>query len=554
MREKVTVGILVNNSKVCHWIFRCIDNLVRSDSAAVTIFVNDPPDTQPPAVKRHLLSEMLIKLFELVDYIVFFRSHNYNRPKDIHEIKKLCGIVDIRQAADNADSKNDRLKDALVGLKPDVIIKFGEHKLESKILAIPKHGVWEFSIDRNDISGKLDYGFWEVVRYKPASYSAVEQLKDDPAQKETIYGSWESTCPFSVNTNRNKLFCRAELFLPRLISGLRIHGEDYITRQKRRAFRNETNEPLPVKTPGFPEAVSDLSKCILRISGLVINKIVNTDAFSWQLLFDIRDDGNRLSHDYSLFRKIMPPAGRFWADPFVVAGDGRYYVFVEEFIYRKNKAHISVLELDSNGSMVTNRPVIEKLYHMSYPFIFKYEGSYYMIPETAGNRTIELYSCTDFPYTWQFEKYIMKDVSATDTTLFRHNDRWWLFTTLDQTGSVSGGSTELFLFYSDNPLSDNWIGHPLNPVVSDERSARCAGNLFIDDSEIYRPSQDCSMRYGRGLNFNRVTLLNEREYNEVLTEAVKPDWDNKLKGVHTFNFDGNFTIIDTYKFHRRLSH
>jgi len=190
---------------------------------------------------------------------------------------------------------------------------------------------------------------------------------------------------------------------------------------------------------------------------------------------------------------------------------------------------------------------------MSYPFVFRSGSSYYMIPETAAYKTIELYRCTDFPYKWQFEKYIMKDVSATDTTLFHYGDKWWLFTTMDQTGGISGGSTELFLFYSDDPLTDNWIGHSLNPVVSDERSARCAGNLFMQDGEIYRPSQDCSLRYGKGLNINRVTKLNEGEYNEVVIEEIKPDWDHKLRGVHTLNFDENFTIIDTYKFHRRFS-
>jgi hypothetical protein len=61
------------------------------------------------------------------------------------------------------------------------------------------------------------------------------------------------------------------------------------------------------------------------------------------------------------------------------------------------------------------------------------------------------------------------------------------------------------------------------------------------------------MRYGRGLNINHVTKLNEQEYNEVLVNEIKPDWDPALKGVHTINRDGNMIIIDTYRFHRRLS-
>ena len=61
------------------------------------------------------------------------------------------------------------------------------------------------------------------------------------------------------------------------------------------------------------------------------------------------------------------------------------------------------------------------------------------------------------------------------------------------------------------------------------------------------------MRYGRGLNINHVARLNEQEYDEVLIKEIKPDWDPKLKGLHTINSDKDMIIIDTYKFHRRIS-
>ena len=34
---------------------------------------------------------------------------------------------------------------------------------------------------------------------------------------------------------------------------------------------------------------------------------------------------------------------------------------------------------------------------------------------------------------------------------------------------------------------------------------------------------------------------------------VKPDWDKKLRGTHTLNFDRDFTIIDVYSFRKRFS-
>jgi len=146
----------------------------------------------------------------------------------------------------------------------------------------------------------------------------------------------------------------------------------------------------------------------------------------------------------------------------------------------------------------------------------------------------------------------MENICAVDTTLLFHNRKWWIFTSIDDTDNISGGSTELFLYFSDDLFSDDWKSHPNNPLVSDIRTARPAGRIFIRDNKIYRPSQDCSVRYGKGFNLNEITVLTETEYEEELLIKVEPSWDNKLKGTHTFNFDKNFTIIDAYSYRRRI--
>jgi hypothetical protein len=100
-------------------------------------------------------------------------------------------------------------------------------------------------------------------------------------------------------------------------------------------------------------------------------------------------------------------------------------------------------------------------------------------------------------------------------------------------------------------LSDKWTSHPLNPIVSDIRSARPAGKVFLDDGKIIRPSQDCSGRYGRAFNYNIIHTLSENEYSESISEKVEPKWDVDLKGTHTFNSDGKSVIIDAYSFRLR---
>ena len=104
----------------------------------------------------------------------------------------------------------------------------------------------------------------------------------------------------------------------------------------------------------------------------------------------------------------------------------------------------------------------------------------------------------------------------------------------------------LFLFYSDQLLTDKWKSHPRNPVVSDHKFSRPAGNLFMSDDKIFRPSQDCSGEYGRAININLVTKLNETEYEEVLLSRIEPEPDSLYSGAHTYNSSNEAEVIDAF--------
>ena len=148
--------------------------------------------------------------------------------------------------------------------------------------------------------------------------------------------------------------------------------------------------------------------------------------------------------------------------------------------------------------------------------------------------------------------HLLENISAYDTTLFHHNGKWWMFTTvLEYKGASS--DDELFLFYSDDLLSTDWTPHPQNPIVSDVRRARPAGRIFSSGGVLYRPSQNCSVRYGYGLKINEIRVLTETEYQETELSSVEPLWDRNLIATHTFNRTGSLTVIDAerrrFKFH-----
>jgi hypothetical protein len=551
MEKRLNICVLINDLTVPLWIHKTIENLSQSEFAGVTLLVSRGPVPQTREQKISNGSAVLIRLFETLDRTLF-RSKYYSHLKtDITSLTGVKSIINLNNSAATAFRTCET--DTIADLNPDIIILLGRNMAEDTLLDIPEYGVWTFSIDHSKIHGMPAHGFWEVIKHQPLTDLYLEVSTAEGLPNDVIYASHESTYHYSVTWNRNKVFWRATVILPRLIEGLFRHGESYLYQMKERhkAFINVVDRSD--YTGAFPVVLRSLVAHIGYVLRLGVYKLGHTDAFSWQLKTKSKEVSNYCNVDFSAFKTIYPPHGLFWADPFIIASEKYYYLFVEEFIYKANKAHLSVLKLDTEGKLLESRKIIEKPYHMSYPFVIMIDGIYYIIPETNENKTIELYKCIDFPYIWKFEKYIMENISATDTTLFYYENKWWLFTTIDQTGGISSCSTELFLFYSDDPIKGEWIGHPLNPVVTDESRARCAGKLFIEKGKIYRPSQDCSMRYGRGLNINHVTRLNEKEYNEVLVKEIKPDWDSRLKGFHTINSDKDMIVIDTYKFHKRIS-
>ena len=553
MREKLKIGLLLNTPFLPAWEYKIINEIKSSDYAVISLIIRNQSTNSITKERKDSSGSLIFRLHQMIDRVVFATRNSYFKKKDISEIVKDVPELKINMAEDEGDNRViDRVIPEIKEFNLDIILQFGFNPLPKDTLSIPRYGVWSYQMDisRNELTGTS--GYYEVVREIPVTVSELVVLKGNGTENRVIARAWESTCSYSINLNRNKLFWRASLFMPRVMKGIYSYGDGFL-RVLEEKFKNEVSGinlqlPAPSLIPAIKNLVASFN-IFLRKS---LKKLFYTDPFSWVLLFTINNESDPLNNSYGSFAKIQPSKDKFWADPFVIFKNNKYYIFVEEFIYRKNKGHISVLELNEKGKLLNVQKIIDKPYHMSYPFIFEIENNYYMIPETGGNRTIDLYKCLRFPYEWVYVKTLMNDVNAVDTTLFYFKDKWWLFTVIDKIDNILDCSPELYLFMTDDIFSDRWISHPLNPVVSDIRTARPAGKIFINGNKIYRPSQDCSERYGRAFNINQILKLTETEYEESLARKVEPDWDTHLKGTHTFNSDKDFTIIDAYSFRKRI--
>lgn len=269
----------------------------------------------------------------------------------------------------------------------------------------------------------------------------------------------------------------------------------------------------------------------------------------WSLLVSNNNNDEMLT-TWSDFKLLRPPKDRFWADPFPWHVNGEDFVFYEEMPFNTMKGHISCIKLGKNLEILLNEVVLECPYHLSYPFLFEYDEQLYMVPETRQNHQIEIYHCKQFPSKWKKAGTLIAGVDAVDATLLEFNGKWWLFTNVIEAGGNAYDS--LHLYHANSPLSNNWIPHPLNPIVRNIQNARPAGRIFKKGSDLIRPSQDCSSRYGYAINFNRIEELSDKSYREIRLKTFIPPNDNsQILATHTWNNFGSLKVIDAEYWRRR---
>ncbi|MBY0612788.1 MAG: hypothetical protein K2P80_11455 [Beijerinckiaceae bacterium] len=236
----------------------------------------------------------------------------------------------------------------------------------------------------------------------------------------------------------------------------------------------------------------------------------------------------------------LPDDGkRYFADPFAFEHDGRTVIFCEEVPASTGKGIISRFEVDAEGRPGRPTIVLERPYHLSYPFVFEHEGEIFMIPETLANRTVELYRAESFPDRWSLDTVLISGVAASDATLIRHHGRFWLFATEED-----GGSTwDCLSIWHAETLRGPWLAHPMNPVLVDAAGARPAGPIIAQDGVLMRPAQDCTGFYGRGLVMKEITRLDAEGFDE--REAVLSSNTSRTFGIHTVSRSRDWQFIDS---------
>ena len=540
--SKIRVGLLVDSLEAPAWHQLMLSKVQSSNFAEVVLIVINNAASARRNRKSPSLAYLLHTLYGMIDARLWRTSPDAFATRDLGGLLAGVPIITVNPKQTKfsdyiEDADIERIKE----FRLDVLVRLGFRILRGRILTaeVARCGVWSHHHGDNLVNRGGPAGFWEVFEGHEVTGSLLQILGEELDDGLILSRSFSATDKVSVVRNRNIFYWKTASLLARELKRLSECGpQSYLDSVRRANAELGYYSRRFYRTPRNLEFVRAAFWHFGRYAAFRIGKWFHID--QWQLMFDLSPE---LRTSLWRFKRITPPKDRFWADPHVIFQNGYYYIFIEELMYATNRGHISVLVMDEKGNYSPPVRVLERPHHVSYPFVFGYRGQFYMIPESVQTRTIDVYRCVEFPYRWEFHMTLMKDIRAVDSTLFENGGKWWLFANIAEN---EGASTwdEVFLFSADTPLTDQWKPHPRNPLWSDPRRSRPAGRLFMHNSEIYRPSQDCSVRYGYGLRINRVAKLTETEYEEKESSFVEPLWDKSLRGVHTFNREGMLTIMD----------
>jgi len=304
----------------------------------------------------------------------------------------------------------------------------------------------------------------------------------------------------------------------------------------------DTSNSRLFRVPKLFISVHYTMKILFFIISKAFRRLILRQKQVWSIAYQ---KNNWQSLDLKNLTTIQNPKGRFLADPFMFTEKSTTATFVEDYSFNTKKGVISSILLDTKNNPITKN-IIEEDFHLSFPFVFRYNDKIYMVPESKQDKSIRLYECIDFPNKWKFVYKIMDNISAVDSIIFYKEPYWWLLTNICEDKSADFTS-RLHAFYADSPLSKKWNSHSRNPIVFSSDYSRNGGIIF-ENEKIFRVRQKYGFnQYGKEISVAEIINLDEHNFDEQLHKSIKPSFMSGIKGIHHLSTAKEYSVIDFVK-------
>ena len=209
------------------------------------------------------------------------------------------------------------------------------------------------------------------------------------------------------------------------------------------------------------------------------------------------------------------------------------------------KGRIEVVRLNDDCTVSEPYIALERDYHLSYPFVFRYNCEWYMIPESCAADNVQLFKAKSFPFEWEYVAAILEK-HAVDTTVAEIDGKLLMLTFLPQAGTENVYPEAYWLTLNKDGTHDI---QKLNWMEYDTLVVRGAGKMIKwDNSVVIRPVQiNRENSYGDGVAFCRV-VIGGNAYSEKRISALLPE-NVRIKkyradGLHTYAVSRKFEVID----------
>jgi hypothetical protein len=520
------LGVVLDSSPVPGWVYHLVEKLTSCSAIEALLLVLENDSKGTAGADR---GPVLFRSWAALDRWVRQAETDALRSRDWRLLSRSRSIpvllLQTRETTHLLDGDIARIKEANL----DLILYLGRDVPGAELSACTSLGVWLVQNGATEVPDQ----FWDIYEGNPFSLYGPRIMEQKQSRARVVYRSTATTYLLSLALNQNDAYWEIARVLVTQLSDPERLRADVQLHTEANADQHEMSRTLSnLRMARF------LVQWTMRTLRHEFTKHLFRE--QWSIVIQAKPDMPKMIANHG-FRIVRPPRDRFYADPFLIERNGRNYLFIEDYRFSSRKGLISCCEVDSEGNCSEPRVVLERTYHLSYPFLFSWRGEIYMIPETRDNGTIEMYRASDFPYSWVHEAVLMSDVAAIDSTLLHHHDKWWLFTA----GVLDHALPEntLCLFFADSPRGP-WLAHPKNPIVSDVRHARSAGCLYFDNGQLIRPGQDCSKSYGYAVRLHRVDVLSETDYQETQLASITPDLIPGSIGIHTLNQNTEYRVMD----------
>lgn len=540
--KKLRIGILIREFKTLqNWELRIIENIKNDSNLTLTLLIRDGR-VEDEYIKSNYnsLGEVILKKQISIEKKRYLSNLKTVNNKEIFEYLKSIPTIEVKPKRDgDSDIFNVEDSKKVKEFNLDVILKHGFKFISGKILNSAKYGIW--LLVHSDISLKKGGfpGFWEALLKKSVVGVSLLQLSSNFSKGKTIDKAYYNPNyrSFVITNNIVK-----ESSVSLLLKNLRI-----LEKNGKIVIKGTVDLGSLSKTPDLYYAGRYLFNFYNnyisgRIRSLTSEKKVRDQ--NWTLFIG---KGSFMDAYLSQLIPVKTPKDEFWADPFLFKYLHEYYVFFESYSYKIKRGKICCGRV-KNDQLVDVVDVLNLDYHLSYPYIFMEDGNIFMIPETGGNRRLEIYKCKKFPDQWDLYSTAFNGDVIQDTTLFIDKKKQkWLF--LNKViGPNVDRTSELYIYKVDSLKLNKIEPHKQNPVIIDSRVARNGGAIFKYHDKIYRPSQsNTDGVYGKALNINEIIKLTVDEYKEETIRKVEPNFQKGLVSIHHLHqIDGMFVFDAAY--------